>query len=187
MTGWRESSFVLQAALVAAFYPSTAVLLGGPALQTPRALLLSLLLGAMLAALSLIDLRTYRLPDVLTLTLAVAGCLSPDPLLVAEIAWRMAAAVAGWLAFFAIATFYRRWRGFEGLGLGDAKLLGAGGAWLGMEALPLVVLVASSLALAVAGLLVASGRQIDGKSRLPFGPFLAAGIWLAWLELHSII
>lgn len=187
MAGWRGYSFALQAALVAAFYPAAAAVMASPALHTPRAVLLSLVLGGTLAALSLIDLRTYRLPDALTLTLAVAGCLTPDPLNVAEVAWRVASAVAGWLAFFAVAGFYRRWRGFDGLGMGDAKLLAAGGAWLGMEALPVVVLVGSAMALAVAGLLIVCGRQIDRKSRIPFGPFLAAGIWLAWLELYSTL
>ncbi len=64
-------------------------------------------------------------------------------------------------------------RGRVGLGLGDAKLLAAGGAWLGVALLPDVLLVS-----ALAGLCWAVGRR---RSRIAFGPFLAGGIWVVWL------
>ena len=67
------------------------------------------------------------------------------------------------------------------MGLGDAKLLAASGAWLGAGALPTVLLWATGSALVC--VLVASRRNpaLTGASRLPFGPFLAFGIWLVWL------
>ena len=86
---------------------------------------------------------------MLTLPLAAAG------LAVAWLAQRgamldnIAGAALGYAAFFIIAWAYRRWRGRDGLGAGDAKLLAALGAWVGATGLPSVVLLGSLMALAV--------------------------------------
>ena len=81
----------------------------------------------------------------------------------------------------ATAWAYRRLRGIEGLGGGDAKLLAAAGAWVGAAALPSVLLGAACAALiAVAGLAIA-GTRLSRRSALPFGPFLALATWAVWL------
>jgi len=134
-------------------------------------------LGWMLLALGLIDWRHLWLPDVLTLPLVAGGLAVTAWLAPSLLSDHMIAAVAGWLVFTAIAWSYRRLRGREGLGGGDAKLLAAGGAWLGAAALPSVVLVASLAAL----LWAVITRQFDPAGRLPFGSFLAGAIWLCWL------
>ncbi len=74
-------------------------------------------------------------------------------------------------------------RGREGLGRGDAKLLAAGGAWLGWEALPWVVLLAAVLGLALALLQRARGMALTRETALPFGPSLALAIWI--VRLHG--
>lgn len=43
----------------------------------------------------------------------------------------LASALGFSLSLWAVARLYRALRGFDGLGLGDAKLLAAAGAWLG--------------------------------------------------------
>ena len=76
---------------------------------------------------------------------------------------------------------YSRLRGRDGLGLGDAKLFAASGAWLGLEGLPAVLLVACGaaiVALLVDGLAIAG---LSATTRIPFGPFLAFGTWIVWL------
>ena len=121
-----------------------------------------------------IDFKRMILPDWLTLPLIPAGL---------ALAWaqeqplpeRVIGAVAGYAAFAGIAWIYRRWRGRDGLGLGDAKLLAAAGAWTGWASLPSVVLVGSVTALV--WVLVA---RPDPQKPFPFGPFLAAGFWLVW-------
>jgi leader peptidase (prepilin peptidase)/N-methyltransferase len=85
--------------------------------------------------------------------------------------------VAGYLGFRLLGAVFRRLRGREGLGQGDAKLLAAGGAWVGAWQLPDVLLAAACSALAYA---FRKGKP-DAAERIPFGPFLAAGIWLMWL------
>lgn len=141
----------------------------------------TLLLGAVLIALSTIDAATLRLPDVLTLPLAAAGVLLAVPLGAAAVATR---AVEAGLAFALLAgagLLYRRLRGHDGLGLGDAKLLAAAAAWLGLASLPLVLLVGSGTALAAVAAARLAGRPVGRATPIPFGPFLAFAMWLVWL------
>ena len=78
--------------------------------------------------------------------------------------------------------FYRRWRGRDGLGLGDVKLAGVAGAWLGLTTIFAALELAALTALA-AYLLTAllRRRTLRGTAFLPFGAFLAPCIWLGWL------
>ena len=72
--------------------------------------------------------------------------------------------------------------GREGLGLGDAKLFAAAGAWVSWEGLPSVLLLAAAGALAWhLGAARWGGRRLEGRE-LPFGPYLAAALWLVWLH-----
>jgi leader peptidase (prepilin peptidase)/N-methyltransferase len=138
-------------------------------------------LGWWLLALGWIDWRHSILPDVLTLPLillglAIAGELTPEAL------WNpLAGAICGYLGLWLVAWVYRRIRGREGLGLGDAKLLAAAGAWVGVSGLPSVLAGAAIAALVVVGGLMLAGQRFDRHSTLPFGPFLAAATWLVWL------
>jgi leader peptidase (prepilin peptidase)/N-methyltransferase len=141
----------------------------------------SVLLGGTLAVLSAIDVRTYRLPDVLTLPLLIAGLAVAWGLDLAPLWWRVLSAAIGWGLLAGIALLYERARGVAGLGLGDAKLLAAGAAWVGGEGIPTLLLVGAVTALLFAGLGRVFGREIDRMTRLPFGPFLAVGIWCVWL------
>jgi leader peptidase (prepilin peptidase)/N-methyltransferase len=72
------------------------------------------------------------------------------------------------------------------MGYGDFKLLAALGAWLGWQALPMVILL-SSLVGAVCGIAL---MFIKGRGReipIPFGPYLAAAGWLALLWGDTIM
>jgi leader peptidase (prepilin peptidase)/N-methyltransferase len=168
------------------FYPGVevaALLVAAVALAIdgmPRALLDSVL-GWWLLILAWIDLRRWLLPDLLTLPLIVAGLgaaalLDPDSLLD-----RTLGAMVGYLALWAIAAAYRALRHREGLGMGDAKLLAASGAWVGATALPQVILLAALTALAAAAVLQLRGAALHRHSALPFGPFLALATWAIWL------
>jgi leader peptidase (prepilin peptidase)/N-methyltransferase len=72
-------------------------------------------------------------------------------------------------------------RGREGLGQGDAKLLAAAGAWLGWEALPVVVFIGAVLGLALVLLRRRPGQKLDAATALPFGAPLALATWVMWL------
>ena len=157
--------------------------LAAPAIwQQPPApvLLASLVLAVLLAALSAIDLRTLRLPDALTAPLALAGLLVAW-LAHAPVWWHALSAVIGFVLPAGMGWAYRYLRGRQGLGLGDAKLIGASCAWLGVEGLPGLLLWASGSALVAVLLAAWRAGGLSSTTRIPFGPFLAFGAWIVWL------
>jgi leader peptidase (prepilin peptidase)/N-methyltransferase len=143
--------------------------------------LASCLFGWWLLALAAIDWREFLLPDALTLPLMVAGfaiSYAIDPVTLVD---RFIGATAGF-AFLATITFlYSRVRGREGLGLGDAKLLAALGAWISWQGLPSALLFAalSGMVFVLARALL--HRHLKPTDPIPFGMFLALGGWLVWL------
>ncbi len=151
------------------------------AVDDPWRVPLDCLLGWWLLTLGWIDLRCWLLPDVLTLPLIAVGLLAGILFDADAVLDRAAGAALGYLALYAVAAAYRALRGREGMGMGDAKLLSAAGAWLGATALPQVVLLAAVAALAAAAALRLGGVRLHAQSALPFGPFLALAIWLVWL------
>ncbi len=187
---WRDP--LLEAAAAATFYWSWRRTSGG--VEFIRE---AFLLGALLA-LAAADWETRQLPDEITLggwavglALAAAG---PGfvPALAASFGGAGLAALVG--------LGYLRWRGREGLGWGDVKMIGMLGAFLGFGS-GVVALFLGSLAAAAAGLLLAGAVLLQRRRRgaswrrarqatavflargaLPLGVFLAAGgaAALAW-------
>lgn len=169
---------IAMAAFVALITAAPAVLSFTPGAETLGA---TAVLGFVLVLLSAIDIQEYRLPDLLTLPLTALGIVLV-PLLGWDDTWaRTLAAAVGFLSFWLVAVIFRRVRGHDGLGLGDAKLLAAAGAWVGVEGLASVVLLACLAALAFAGGAHLLGRGIGRETRIPFGPFLGLATWLVWL------
>jgi leader peptidase (prepilin peptidase)/N-methyltransferase len=138
-------------------------------------------LGWWLLALAWIDWRHMTLPDALTLPLIPLGLAVAGTLQQAELWDPLLGAVCGYLGLRTVAWVYHRLTGRDGLGLGDAKLLAAAGAWVGVTGLPSVVAGAALAGLAAAGAMMLAGRRLDRYTALPFGPFLAAAMWLVWL------
>lgn len=134
----------------------------------------TILLSGVLIAISVIDLRTFRIPDTLSLPLVVGGFLAAWLVPVMPMGHHAVGAVAGFGVFAVIGEVYFRRNGHEGLGLGDAKLFGAAGAWLGWQALPQVLLISALCGLGFAAL--------RGRHRtVAFGPWLALGFWVVWI------
>lgn len=130
----------------------------------------------LLVALTAIDVRTYLLPDSLTLPLLWAGLLfhwyfHPEQLPDAVIG-----AMLGYLLLWGIYWAFRLATGRHAMGYGDFKLLAALGAWTGWQTLPAILLIA-----AVAGALIGViAQRLTPALRdhpIPFGPFLAIGGW----------
>ena len=150
-----------------------------------------------LLAIALIDADTFLVPDVLSLPLPLLGlglAIALGP--VRGVTWQQGAAgaLAGGGGLLAVQWLYAVLTHREGLGTGDVKLMAGIGAFLGLQALPAVLLVA-----ALQGLLFVGGWALAGRGKLatdrglasirhlamPFGPFLALGA-LQWLLLHRI-
>lgn len=172
---------------IAPGYPLTELAAGAVGLVSAIALplapaVVAAFLGWWLLGLALIDLRSLRLPDAMTLPLLAVGLglawLQPAALSTPSFREAAVAAAAGGLALSAIAYGYRWLRGREGLGLGDAKLCAAAGAWLGVEPLPWLILLAGLMGL---GLALMLHRRLDATAAVPFGPPLALAFWLLFL------
>jgi len=147
----------------------------------PVLLWLDCALGWSLLALAWIDWECMRLPDALTLPLLLAGLGAAVALDPGGLAAHALGAIAGYGGLRAVASLYRQVRRRDGVGEGDAKLLAAGGAWLGWQALPDLLLIAALLGLCLAGAQWARGGDVGGERPIPFGPPLALAMWLLWL------
>lgn len=142
-------------------------------------------LAVLLTALSYHDLKSFRLPNILTAALIITG-LGQAYWLNLPIKDHLIGAIIGYSAFILIETLFLKLRGYPGLGRGDAKLLAGGGAWTGWFGLPYIVLLASLAGLSVlfAGLLTGRlKRENINKLALPFGPFLSLAIAFTWSAL----
>ena len=144
-------------------------------------LIASCVLGWTLLLLAAIDWRTGLLPNILTLPLLVVGLAVTAAIDWASVIDHTIGAVVGFVAFAVVSEVYRRVRRRDGLGLGDAKLLAAAGAWLSWTALPSVVLLAACIALISVLIQRLQGREIHATDRITFGPALAGAMWLVWL------
>ncbi|HJU16493.1 MAG TPA: prepilin peptidase, partial [Stellaceae bacterium] len=114
---------------------------------------LDCLLGWWLLVLAWVDARCWLLPDALTLPLVLAGLIAAAGLAPDALLDRALGAALGYAILAGIAFFYRKARGRDGLGGGDAKLLAASGAWVGAGGLPSVIFLAAAAALVAAALL----------------------------------
>lgn len=139
-----------------------------------------------LVAAAGIDFRTQLLPDSLTLPLLWLGLLASLVPLFAPTHDALIGAAAGYLSLWAVYWIFRLATGKEGMGYGDFKLFAAAGAWMGWVAL-LPVIILSALSGAVIGLVMLRARGQDRSMPIPFGPFLAAGMWVWLVAGHEIL
>ena len=173
-------------ASVSAFYPAIelaalAIPVWSTAVASGWLMAASCLLGWTLLALAFTDIRSFLLPDFLTLPLIGAGLLVTEALDPSTTLSHILGAAIGFLAIVTIRWAYWVLRGREGIGLGDAKLMAAAGAWVSWEGLPSVLLVATLGGLAGALLRHYRKATIRATDRVAFGAFLCVGIWLVWL------
>ena len=145
-------------------------------------------LGWGLLALSAIDLETGLLPDAITMPLLWSGLVFNLLDTFAPLRDCVIGAMAGYVVLWAVGHGFRLLTGREGMGYGDFKLLAVLGAWLGWQALPAVLLLASLAGALVGVTLVARGRT-SRDTPLPFGPYLAAAglLVLYWGDVVTTI
>ncbi|MES2337551.1 MAG: A24 family peptidase [Pseudomonadota bacterium] len=141
--------------------------------------------GWLLLAAGAVDLAAFRLPNAVTLTLAVSGVFTGAIGVPPPVFDRAIGGVLGFGALWMVAAVYRMVRGRIGLGGGDAKLFGAIGLWLGWRALPPTLLIACLLGLGVVLVMVLSGRKVAATDRLPLGSLLAVGAFAMWIFAAS--
>ena len=139
-----------------------------------------------LIALGCIDMETQLLPDEITIPLLWGGVLTALVFGHISPADSIIGAVVGYTALWIVYWAFKLLTGREGMGHGDFKLLAALGAWLGWQALPAVVLLASIAGLLYAAVALAR-RAIKRDQPIPFGPFLAASGWVTLMFREQLI
>ncbi len=130
-----------------------------------------------LIALALIDYDTQLLPDDITLPLLWLGLSINFFGLVTNLVDAFIGACLGYLVFWIISQLFRLLTGKIGMGHGDFKLLAMLGAWMGWQALPLIIVLSSFSGALIGGSLILLGRERDHP--IPFGPYLAIAGWIA--------
>ena len=126
-------------------------------------------LAATLATITLTDLEHRRIPNVILIVSALIGVA----LLVLgdrdALADHLIAAAAAFAALFLVALAYPR-----GMGMGDVKLAGVMGLYLGKAVAPALLIGFAVGALYGLALIARHGAEAR-KQAVPFGPFLAFG------------
>lgn len=161
---------------VEAFTALATLLVGyacGPGIET----LAYVLLTWCLVALAGIDIDTQLLPDDITQPLLWAGIVFNFTLGPVSLQDAVIGAIAGYGVLWSVYWIFKLATGKEGMGFGDFKLLAALGAWLGWQAVPIIILL-SSLVGAVLGIIIITLRRQGRSQPLPFGPYLAAAGFL---------
>ena len=129
---------------------------------------------AVLTVLGGIDLRTGRLPDRIVLPALWTGLLLNAGTVLTTPADAILGAAAGYLALRALSAAWSWWRPGAAMGRGDFKMAAMIGAWLGLGALPVALLLAFAGGTLAILPLLATGRCRAGQ-HVPFGPALAGG------------
>lgn len=133
--------------------------------------------GGVLAGLAF----SWFLPlPIIFSTLLLPGGASHSLYSVAE---SLLGAAFGYGSLWTIGFLYRKFRGQEGMGMGDFKMAAMIGAFLGLMPMMLALMVGSILG-AIAGLLVISFSKAEaGTYEVPFGSFMGiAAVGVAWME-----
>jgi leader peptidase (prepilin peptidase)/N-methyltransferase len=165
-------------------YPAVEIALGGLCLAAWGAFgatwIAASVMGLALAltVAVLVDLEWLLLPDE---TLVLAGAAGLGWRAATDAAWIEAgfgAVFLGGLAWLLRAVFSRL-RGMEALGLGDVKLMAVAGLWVPLGAMPAFLMLAGAFGIVTAKV----WETVTGHARFPFGPALAASLYITVLAL----
>jgi len=127
-----------------------------------------------LIVITFVDLDCQIIPDAISLPGIGVGFAAA--LVLGQPTWRasLAGIALGGGLLWAVAEGYHWLTGREGMGGGDIKLLAMIGAFLGWRAVPVSLMIASIAGTAV-GVALMVGQRRNGRTAIPFGPFLALG------------
>jgi leader peptidase (prepilin peptidase)/N-methyltransferase len=135
-----------------------------------REAVLGVVLVLLLVPITLIDLETQRIPNVLTYSGAVLAVALVAGLETGALTEHLIAGAAAGLFLFVAWFAYP-----SGMGLGDVKLALVLGLFLGRAVAPAMMVALVSGTLVGAAVMARVGVERGRKTKVPFGPFLALG------------
>ena len=144
--------------------------------------LFTLLLTWCLLILSLIDGEHQLLPDALVIPGLWLGLILNSFGVFIAVQDALWGCVAGYLSLWSVSQLTRLMTGRVSMGSGDLKLLALIGAWGGVQVVGATI-ICSVLGAAVTAVLLTLFRKAPDSKRVPFGPFLCASGWGAFLFL----
>ncbi len=143
---------------------------------------LGLLLVTTLVPVTLIDLDTRRIPNAITLPSAIAALVAGLALDLDFVPEMLIAGAAAFAFFFAAAYLYPR-----GMGMGDVKLAGVLGLYLGRAVAPAIFIALITGVIVGIVIIARVGQAAGRKTAVPFGPFLALGGIIAFFFGDAIV
>jgi leader peptidase (prepilin peptidase)/N-methyltransferase len=145
-------------------------------------IVLGLLLVTALVPITLIDLDHRIIPNKITGPAAIAALVAIVALDTDFLVEALISAVAGGGFFFIAAVAYPR-----GMGMGDVKLAGVLGLYLGRAVGPAILIALITGVLVGAAVIARKGAKEGRKTAVPFGPFLALGGMIAFFVGDEIV
>jgi leader peptidase (prepilin peptidase)/N-methyltransferase len=174
--------------LMTALLAATAAWHFGPGWEA----LMAIALTIVLVAIGMIDADTQLIPDSIVLPLIWLGLAISlfQPMDQAQTLFiapqdAIVGAMAGYLTLWSIFWVFKLVTGKDGMGYGDFKLLAALGAWLGWQALPIIIMM-SAVVGAVINITMIVARGKDRSIPIPFGPYLASAGWITMIWGENI-
>lgn len=149
--------------------------------------LLTIVFIVTLLWVAIVDVKHYVIPNKASIGLILFAILLPEAILNLEIENRLWGIALGFTLVLTSNGIFKIWKGADGIGMGDAKLLAAFGGLLGVYYLPFILLIGSSLGI----LFFIINHKFHfislSTGRIPFGPFLSLGFLLCWLQVHYFV
>jgi leader peptidase (prepilin peptidase) / N-methyltransferase len=145
-------------------------------------IVLGLLLVTALVPITLIDLELRIIPNVITGPAALAAVIAIAALDTDFLPEALIAGAAGGGFFLVAAILYPR-----GMGMGDVKLAGMLGLYLGRAVAPAIFIALIAGVVVGAAVIARKGAKEGRKTAVPFGPFLALGGVIAFFAGADLV
>ncbi|MEM9634946.1 MAG: A24 family peptidase [Pseudomonadota bacterium] len=146
--------------------------------------LFSVILFVALFYASCVDIARMEIPDLVSIGLFPTGAVwlltySPD-----KIVPNLLGAIFSLLLFYLFSRAFFVLRNKEGLGFGDVKLIASSTVWVGLQNLPIMILIAATSGLIASFYNFGKKTSTQSETRIPFGPHLAIAIWIVWFAAN---